>query len=206
MQINLDNVHVCVINLKERTERLKRTMEELKEFFRCNRYQQIHVIDAIKHRRPMIGIAESHMLAVALAKEYNWPYVIIVEDDVRFQSKRSKEHADNCLANVPDDFEVLLGGIYTGKLLKTQNEYWSEVHEFSALHFYLVKASAYDRLLSFDKTQHIDRWIGNKQKGNLKCYVANEFFAIQYDGYSDNVGMEMKYSDLLIQNKYKLLK
>ena len=202
MQINLNDLPVCIINLPHRTERLKRTCLELDKFFQFKK--DYTLIPGIMERQPMKGIAQSHMNAVQWAKDNKHPFVIIVEDDVHFQSTQSKQYADQCMLNVPDDFEILCSGIYTGTDLKLVNNYWSSVTEFSALHFYIVNETAYDRILAFNKDQHIDRWLGKKNGCALKCYVAREFFAIQYEGYSDNAQQEMSYSHLL--KKFKLLK
>lgn len=202
MQINLDQLPICVINLPHRTERLKRTHLQLNEFFKCDK--EFNVMPGIVDRQPMKGIAQSHMNCIQLAKDNKWPYVIIVEDDVHFQSKQSKEYANECMMNVPDDFEILCSGIYTGADLKPINNHWNKVTEFSGLHFYIVNEIAYDKILAFNKDQHIDRWLGKTNGCNLKCYVASNFFAIQFDGFSDNVQQEMQYSYLL--KKFKVLK
>lgn len=202
MQIKINDLNICVINLPQRTERLERTRKELNGFFQCDK--QFNLIPGVMHRNPMVGIAEAHMSCIQLAKDNNWEYVGIIEDDVKFQSPNSKAYADECMLNVPDDFELLLSGIYTGYDLKPVNNHWNKVTEFSALHFYIVHKNAYDNILSFKKDQHIDRWLGKTSGCNLKCYVAKEFFAIQHEGYSDNVKQDMHYDYLL--KKFKILK
>ena len=202
MNLNINDIPVCVINLKHRTERLQRSILQLNNFYGCESYE-FYLIEGVVNRKPMVGIATSHMNAIQLAKDNQWEYVCICEDDLHFQSMLSKEYANKCFENIPDDFEILLGGIYTGNP-KPYNEYWNTIDEFSGTHYYIVRNTAYDRILAFDKSQHIDRWLGHKNKGNLKCYVANYFFCIQFDGFSDNVNQQMDYSHLL--KKFKLLK
>jgi GR25 family glycosyltransferase involved in LPS biosynthesis len=205
--INLNELPICVINLPERTQRLERTIIELNKFYDYTK--EFTIVEGVRHKQPMIGIAQSHMNAVKLAKDNNWPAVLIIEDDVKFIGTNPKLYADNIFNNVPNDAQILLGGIYTGVPIKTTNYAWNEIKEFSALHFYVVLSSAYYTFLSFKELtpQHIDRALA-KDKSNyglgIKSYVASEFFAIQYSGFSDNQGKDMSYDHLL--KKYKLLK
>ncbi len=202
MILEINNIPVCVINLHKRPERLQRTEIQLNNFYGSESFKY-YLVEGVVNTRPMVGIASSHMNCVEVAKESNWEYVCIVEDDVNFQSINSRLHADKCFNDVPNDFDILLGGVYTGQPIK-HNEYWSTIKEFSGLHYYIVRNTCYDRILSFNKNKHIDRWLGNERGCNLKCYVPNEFFAIQHEGFSDNTNQDTNYNHLL--NKFKLLK
>lgn len=194
MQININQIPVCVINLPERKERLQRTINELTKFY-GKEPDNLFIINGVKDRLPMKGIAQSHINCIKLAKEKSWPFVVIVEDDVFFQSVDSKIHADLCFSDTPDDFDILLGGIYTSAGLVSYNEYWNKTRLFSATHYYVVNSKVYDKILSFNKTEHIDRWYAGTAK--LNCYVAKKFFAIQHVGFSDNKGYVMNYNYLL---------
>lgn len=203
MIINIDTVPVCVINLPERTERLARTEQELHNFYSdTNIKDGYYLIPGVKHRNSYTGIATAHLKAIQMAKDNNWEFVVVCEDDIHFQSKHSKSYAIEAFKQVPEDFDILLAGIYTTTGLVSKNNIWNKTGEFSGTHFYVVHNKAYDKILSFDKLQHIDRWFGRQK--DLNCYVTKEFFAIQYDGFSDNAGMEREYYHLLA--KFKLLK
>lgn len=197
--MKINDLPVCVINLKERIERLNRTEKEF-EKFGITSYTRIEGIrEAPSHK----GIAKSHINAIKLAKENKWPYVLVCEDDIYFQSERSREYADICFNNIPTDWNILLGGIYTtASEMKPYNNCWSKTLEFSALHFYVVNENCYDHIINnYDEVTHIDRWMANPRKGNLNCYVATPCFAIQYDGFSDNVNQETTYSNLFKDNR-----
>lgn len=193
-----------VINLPSRRERLERFNTEIVKLFDSNNTETINgVIDKV----PMKGIATAHLNAICRAKELKLPYVLVMEDDLFVQSLNSRTQMEAAFSEVPDDFEILLGGIYTAHNLKKYNNYWDSVDEFSALHFYVVNSNVYDKILSFDKTEHIDRWMAKiplKAGGGLKSYVSNPFFCIQYPGFSDNVMSNMDYSHLL--KKFNVLK
>lgn len=204
MQINLNDIPVCVINLKESVDRLKRTQEELNSFYSTNKH--FILIDAVKSKIPMNGIAQSHLKCIELAKKNNWNAVVIVEDDVKFTSKHSKLYADTIFSNVPHDADILLSGVYTGTPTKYNGD-WNKIEEFSGLHYYVVLKHAYDKFFEFKQLtpQHIDRALGRSKPNGLgmNCYVSDFFFAIQYDGYSYNVERDVSYSHLLA--KYKIL-
>ena len=191
MQMKIENLQTLLINLPERTERLERSLEELKSFS----IEDVKIIPGVREKHSLNGIANAHLNCIRLAKENKWKAVIICEDDVRFQSKQSREYADLAIANAPEDWDILLGGIYFTKGLTKENDYWNKPDDFCALHFYIVNEKVYDKLLEFDYSTHIDRWIGKNKE--IKYYVCNKFFSIQYNGWSDNVRDEMDYSDLL---------
>lgn len=204
MQLKIDDIPICVINLPERTDRLNRTDREIEKFFGPEKSH--FLVSGIVDTPPMKGIARAHMRCIQLAKERDWPYVIIMEDDVRFQSERSRSYADEAFNNAPDNFDILLAGVYTNKAgIRPFNSHWQPAVDFCGLHFYVVARKAYERILQFDKTQHIDRWFsGSRKGGGLRSFVAREFFAIQYNGFSDNTGRDENY-DYLIQ-KFRVLK
>lgn len=201
--MKLSEINVCLINLDERKERLERTEKEFKRFG-IAKYNRI---SAVKHEFPFKGIAQSHLNCIQLAKDNNWPCVLICEDDVYFPSERAREYADICMNNIPTDWNILLGGVYHSKQLIPYNNCWSMTKEFAACHFYIVNANCYDYILTtYDFNTHIDRWYAKdtelkrykaNTRGALKCYVATPFFSIQHNGWSDNVQRETNYDSLL---------
>lgn len=200
--INLKTIPICVINLPERKERLTRTIEECINFFDCTILTNFSVIPGVRASIPRIGIAQAHINAIKHAQFHCFENVLIVEDDVRFLSKNAFNYAQHALLSAPDNFDILLGGIYShrGTFMKTNN-YWNKLQEFCGLHFYIVNCKAYDKIIAFNSHMHIDRWLAKGAK--LECYVADTFFATQYDGYSDNTNRSEHYEHLL--KKYKVL-
>lgn len=195
--MNWTELNKLVIHLPERVDRFEAFNKEL-IYLPCNNLQYVN---GIKHHHPYKGIAQAHLNCVMIAKQNEWPAVLIMEDDVVFQGKeRSYDHLLNCLANVPEDWDILLGGIYFGKPTPV-NDHWAKVGEFCALHFYIVNEKAYDKILEWPGDHHIDRWIN--EKGKLNCYVMRKFIATQRNGHSDNTGSNVNYTDRL--KKYKLL-
>ena len=193
MQFN--EIPKLVINLPQRTDRLKLFNQEIK--FIGNPCVQL--VSGIIDPNPMKGIGQAHINCILIAKQSEWDNVLIMEDDVVFNGKENTLNYINiALQNAPNDWDILLGGIYFGSP-KKHNEYWSYVKDFCGLHFYIVNSKAYDKILEYNFKMHIDRWMGSK----VKCYVSNQFFATQREGFSDNTKKKEDYTKLL--KKYKLL-
>jgi GR25 family glycosyltransferase involved in LPS biosynthesis len=193
--MNLQDIPKLVINLESRPDRLTLVKKELQDW-------NAYVIPGVPDKNPMLGIARAHLNCVQHAKDKGWSEVLIMEDDVQLRPGCSQylEQAFECL---PPDWEILLGGAYEANNLKYFNAFWDSVGEFCGLHFYIVRQSAYDKILEYDNKIHIDRWINYNGK-RLKAYITNKYVAIQRDGFSDNVKAQTYYNDLIL-NKRKLL-
>ncbi len=189
----------CVINLPERPERLAAFKKEL-VYLPCS---NLTVMNGVNHSVSLKGIGQAHLNCVLLAKQNEWPYVLIMEDDCVFQGKeQTYDYLLNCLSNLPENWDILLGGLYFSKLLTPVNEFWNQTGEFCGTHFYIVNSNCYDEILKYDFSQHIDRWMNWQGKG-LKCFVTKKFIATQRDGWSDNVKAKVNYSSKL--KNFKLL-
>lgn len=181
----------CLINLPDRPEKLESAIKEMASFFDVPHFYKI---DGVIESSPYLGIAQAHMNCIQFAKECESPYVIIMEDDIEFRPG-AREYANECFNNLPDDWDILLAGLYSTDKLTPYNDYWQQTGEFAGLHFYVVHSKAYDTILNFKKNSHIDRFMAGP--GKLKCFVTNKFFAIQKPGHSDNAGMYRDYTDKL---------
>ena len=190
--MNLDTINKIVIHLPERVDRLERTMDGISKFFENH---EVTFIEGVRELPVFKGIAQAHLNAIRHAQEQGWPEVLIMEDDVNFQSKNSRSHADKCFSQIPDNWDLLLSSVYTSKGLTQYNGFWSQTKEFCGLTWYVVNQRAYDKILTFDKSMNIDRAMATAI--GLNCFVVNEFFAIQYEGFSDNVNRKVNYDNLL---------
>lgn len=158
------------------------------------------IVNGVLSDSPMKGIGQAHVNCIMLAKQNEWDQVLIMEDDVQLR-QGANEFITKAFQNLPPDWDILLGGLYHGKVAP-YNEYWNKTGEFCGLHFYIVNKRVYDEILKYDGQNHIDRWM-NKGGGKLKCYVTSRFIATQRNGFSDNVCKVVDYSDKL--SRYKLL-
>ena len=75
------NLPTLFINLDHRTDRLEHIVPELKKMGIDNAIR----LDAVKLDRGALGCTLSHCKAIKTAKENNWPFVLIVEDDFQWR-------------------------------------------------------------------------------------------------------------------------
>jgi len=196
--MKLNEINKLVIHLPERTDRFDSLLTEV--MFLGEGPMQI--VNGIRDPNPMIGIGQAHINCILLAKQKEMPYVVIMEDDVLFNGKeKTLDYINTALKNAPNDWELLLGGVYFAERKKPYNEFWDKVGQFCGLHFYIVNSSAYDKILEYDFKEHIDRWMNTGNR--LNCYVAKKFFATQSNGYSDNVKQKVNYESKI--KKFELL-
>lgn len=130
----------------------------------------------------------SHKQIVEYAQLRGDKMVCIAEDDILFTHPDSYKYF---LDNIPQDFDIYLGGIYTGHI-----EPDNSVKSFTGFHLYIVHERFYETYLSTDKDTHIDISLANLGK----YILCNPMAAIQLNGFSSNTGKEMNY-DFLLANK-----
>lgn len=189
--MTVQEIPKIIINLPERKDRLESILKEI-EYIGGNYI----VINGIKTEDPKIGIAQSHILAVETAKQNGWPYVMILEDDCVFDAKeKTLNYVNECLKNIPDKWDILLGGLYEAKTISRNGIFWESVGQFCGLHCYIVNSTFYNTFKSYNPNYHIDRWLN--LKGENKIFVSKKLFATQKAGYSDNVKQFKDYKSRL---------
>lgn len=183
-----------VINLPSRRDRLENVKKQLSGY-------DYTIIDGVIDTKPLLGIARAHLNCIEYAKSNNWREVLIMEDDLVLRPN-FETYLNHALYNMPNDWEILLGGVYNKKGLINYNEWWDRIGEFRGLHFYIVNQSAYDKILNYNfaEMQHIDAWMNRHGKG-LKSYVTKKYIATQLAGFSDNVRATVDYSHLIGKNQ-----
>jgi hypothetical protein len=203
--MKLEDIKAYCIHLSKRTDREENMYKEL-DYFVPNQYI---ILEAEKHPIGKIGVSRSFKKAIREAKKNNLEQVLIFEDDVRFTSKSSREAFQRAMESLPDDWDILLGGIYADTNLFDYNDCMKKVESFSALHCVLMRDTVYDKILEHKeddhKTIHLDTYLGEFSKnGTLNIYVAYPMIAIQYEGKSNTVNKVVDYSNYL--KKYDILK
>lgn len=91
-----------------------------------------------------LGCSYSHRNVVALAKERGYPYVMIFEDDFEFLI--SREEFDGVLANLPEDYDVVMLS-YDIQKSEPYNDRFGRVLEVQSASGYIVSSKFYDTLL-----------------------------------------------------------
>lgn len=181
----IGEINKLCISLPSRPERKE-------AFLRNNLMGYFNWMNGVVDKQPFRGIARAHMNCIERAKAEGWDKVLIMEDDVEYPGKdKTLPHINECMATLPEDWDIVLGGAYHLKGYDKVNAHWKRVGEFCALHWYIVNARVYDKILAYNYTDHIDLWMG---KQGMKIYLPNKLWAIQTDGYSDNVKKKTDYN------------
>lgn len=168
-----------------RPERLPLLMDEIKRQGITN----YMLWDAVYSPKSVkAGISEAHRQIVQYARLAEFPDVLIAEDDIVGSHPDSFKYF---LANRPAQYDLYLSMVYLGDL-DEQNR----VKSFTGMTMYMVNQRFYDKFLSVDPDEHIDRELS--RLGGL-FYVCNPFTFLQRNGFSSNTGKEENYDHLIAQ-------
>lgn len=198
MALNIYEIPKVIITLPSRTNRLNRLAHELRLI---ELFDKFILSEGIIDQKPSRGIAMAHIKAIKTGLEFS-DNVLVMEDDVFFPGrKKTMEYIVKCFENLPSNWELLLGGVYYHNRMTNVNEYWSSIDIFSGMHFYVINKKAFQKIEQFNCSDHIDRAISSI---GLNCFVSNKFFAMQTDGFSDNLMQQTNHNQGAFK-KYKIL-
>lgn len=195
--MNLNEIPKYVINLPKRIDRLGSFVREVHKTFENKNFT---LIDGVIKETPKAGIWQAFKNCILDAKNKKYSEVLIMEDDVLFRDG-AYEYANLCLSNIPEEWDILLGGLYSAKELREYNTYWNKVIDFSGGHCIIISSKIFDEILNMEEKIHVDRTLGRNSTFN--CYVTKKIFAIQAIGFSDKNNKEVNYNYLL--NEFELL-
>ncbi len=223
--MNISSLKKYVINLDHRTDRLEQFYKDAESFFTSEEIKEITRVSGLYAKdlkiEGRLAIAMSFQKAARLAlEEWNGP-VLIMEDDCYYPSNNAREYADYILQDFEyqydvfkssnSAFDILIGGVYTSAGFDPSgSKNWHSTREFSSTHFIIYTKHVLEALIAEDfskNIQHIDRWLARPQAlngGGFRGLVADKFFAVQREGFSDNVDKQTHYEHLL--NRFVLLK
>ena len=136
---------IAYINLAHRTDREVHILSELEKLKSMT--TNIHRIDAILE--PMcghLGCGKSHVKALELAIQQNWPSVLIAEDDLQFT-----EPSDILVRKLLDvsecPWDVLLLGLGHNYIAPSDYPHVSKVLSCTCTHGYILKRAYYETVL-----------------------------------------------------------
>ena len=190
------------INRSDRGFRRKQCIDTLNSFGINNPTR----FDAIKHEIGYVGCAQSHIKCIELAKERNYPFVCIFEDDIVFRN------IDKCKEMIQKyidyDYDVLYLGcnivdnyyeFITDELIRVKNALCN--------HAYIVKYHYYDELLKNykdgmtlklenpdDNRYNMDQYLNIIQIED-KWYSFNPNFVSQRNCHSDTANRKVNLCD-----------
>lgn len=133
-------MHSFYINLDERTDR--RTQFETE----CTRMNlEVERFPAIRTYPGLSGCSQSHLNVLKLARERNYPSVMVFEDDFEFLI--SKEEFHSIINSLPDDYDVVMLSYNLNKS-EPYNELFGKVIDVQTASGYIVHSKMYDRLIA----------------------------------------------------------
>jgi FkbM family methyltransferase len=178
---------VVVICIEERPERIKYVSDHLLSFG----VKHTLLLNNIHPTNTKIGCFQSHIKAIEYALSNNLSSVLIVEDDIIIRDNITE------LANIAlpiENWDILyLGGILTkfDKMDTTNN--WVK-GTIWCNHAYLVKRHMYEPILEFVhsypnlnelESKNIDYLYTEYIQPKYDCWLANDQYIIQKEGYSE---------------------
>ena len=181
---------VVVICLEERPERTKYVSEHLT----AHGITHSILLNKINTEDTKVGCFRSHINAIRYAQGKNLSSVLILEDDVLIRENICQ------LATIPfpeDTWDILyLGGILTKYDGIDASHKWVK-GTIWCNHAYLVKQHMYQCILDFVDSypnlielerKNIDYMYSEYIQPKYKCWLANEQYIIQKEGYSEIEG------------------
>jgi GR25 family glycosyltransferase involved in LPS biosynthesis len=206
MTLNELSDSVYVINLKERTDRKKHIVNELKKI-NCINYTFIEAINGKKLKNTtkltdgMFGLINTYINIYIDWKNENKEDIIIIEDDCVFvESFNEKLH--NYVINVPKDWDMMYFGAnhnyHIGEKTKTVNEKCIKLNNSYSAHCVLLKSHVFEELifnlLNFETEN--DVMMANLQR-KYNAYSSVPNLTSQIVTYSDIQNSIMDYNWLI---------
>lgn len=195
------------INLEHRKDRLQHINQELEKMGICGER-----FNAVKTKVGSIGCTMSHIKCLEIAKERNYPYVFICEDDIMFLNPDIlKDSLHKFYDNNTINWDVLLIGGNNVPPYEKTSDYCIKVSNCQTTTGYVVKQHYYDTLVDNfrDSVKNLIREPANHREYALDIYwkrlqrIANwymltPFTVVQLDGHSDIENREVDYRGLML--------
>lgn len=173
------------MNLDKRTDRWNQVLKDCEQLpFEIKR------ISAVENLKcPQNGVATTFKNIIK--SSINEPFILIIEDDLQILDS---EKVITSLQNVPDDWDILLGGAYyfhSNKNVILDN--WIKCTDFCSLHFIIINKKIYDIILNIEnKGLNFDRILGPLSSSTINTYLMYPMPCCQRPGFSD---LHKKYVD-----------
>ena len=194
------------INLDYRTDRKESIINELNKIG----IKSPNRFNAIKNEKGAIGCSMSHLKVIKLAKENNWDYVVVFEDDVIFlKPEETLKKLDN-IVNSNINWDVIILGGNNNIPYEIINEDCIKVNNCQCCSSYIVKKSYYDVLINY-WTDGLDKLIKTNDYPKYACDVywkilqRKDIFllitpvnVVQREDYSDIEKKNVNYINLMV--------
>jgi len=199
--------HTLFINLKHRADRLEHVLSEFQKMGITNAER----FEAIRTTSGNIGCTMSHIKCLEIAKERDYPYVFICEDDITFTNPTLLLENIEKFNSLQLNWDVLVIGGNTGPAYQTISDYCIQIYNVQTTTGYIVQKHYYDTLLHNFKEgiQYLLREPNNKKQFAIdiywkslqhrdKWYMIIPLTVIQYYDYSDIEETVVSYEKLML--------
>lgn len=137
--------HTLFINLAHRTDRLERTLQELKKIG----IDSPERFDAIRDtNHGIIGCTKSHLGCMKYAKEKQYPFVFVCEDDIQFKDPVTFQRTIQQFSVMDKMYDVLMISANNLAPYKRVHEYAVQVSTAYCCTGYIVRQEYYDALIA----------------------------------------------------------
>lgn len=201
--------HTYYINLKERIDRNSETILELNKLnIKGKRF------NAIIHNDGHIGCGKSHVELLKLAINNNYPYIVIMEDDIKFMNPLNTLHKLNNIVKSNVNWDVILLGGFNRGSYKYINDDCIQVYDCQTCTGYIVKNNYFKTLLkSFELSVNnlinfpnshpincIDQLWKKLQKKDTYLLIT-PVEVVQRNSYSDICKQNVDYEKMMVNYK-----
>jgi|UniRef100_A0A6C0IQA1 glycosyl transferase, family 25 len=199
--------HTLFINLDSRVDRLDHALAEFEKMD-----MQVERVSAIKNKHGAIGCTMSHIKCLQLAKERDYEYVFVCEDDITFlDPNKLKESATLFLQNMKSRWDVLIIGGNNVPPYQKLSDYCARIFNCQTTTGYVVQKHFYDTLIENFKESatNLMRNPENKREYALDIYwkrlqqqhvwlMLTPPTVSQYESYSDIENKNVNYDHLML--------
>lgn len=141
---NNKNFPALYINLEHREDRKNQIETELKKVGFYN-YQRFN---AIKNNKGYLGCSESHLECLKLARQKQYPNVMILEDDFEFLIDKDEfQNILNHLSTIDYDVFILSYNTDSSNITDTEDQYLKRIKETQTASGYIVNKKYYNKLI-----------------------------------------------------------
>jgi glycosyl transferase family 25 len=195
---------IFYINLDKRVDRRQEIEQELQQFNlldKAERFQAFYTPD-----QGILGCTQSHLAVIKLAKERNYPNVLILEDDFYFTiTKDEFENELNQFFNNNIEFDVCMISYHLQQSQPTRYPFIQKVIEGQTASGYIVHNSFYDKIIALYEEaipllqQTGEHWnyandqVWKRLQPNANWYALTTRCGRQRPGFSDNSGKYQEY-------------
>lgn len=206
--------YTLFINLQHRTDRLEHVLNEFKKMG----IETAERFNAIKTITGNVGCSLSHIRCIEIAKERDYPYVFICEDDITFTNPQLLLDNMQKFNAIQTNWDMLIIGGNTGPPFQQISDFYIRVFNVQTTTGYIIQKHYYDTLLNNfkDGMNKLIREPANKKQYAIdmywkqlqqrdQWYMITPLTVVQYYDYSDIEQAVVSYEGLMLDLEKKEL-